>query len=53
MSSKEMYKQWQAYEQENARQLNKALAKMFLGMPIPMSYEVWSYLHEQVDEVKT
>lgn len=29
--------------------LNISLAKIFLGLPIPMSYGVWCYLHSIVD----
>ena len=28
---------------------NRALATMFLSVPIPMSYETWSFLHEIAD----
>lgn len=28
---------------------NVSLAKLFLGLPIPMTYELWCYLHSFVD----
>lgn len=28
---------------------NRALATMFLSVPIPMSYETWSFLHKIAD----
>ena len=28
---------------------NASLAKLFLGLPIPMNYELWCYLHSIVD----
>ena len=28
---------------------NVSLAKLFLGLPIPMSYELWCYLHSIVE----
>ena len=28
---------------------NKSLAKVFLSMPIPMSYETWVFLHKILD----
>lgn len=34
---------------EENRKFNVSLAKLFLGLPIPMSYELWYYLHSIVD----
>lgn len=53
MSSTELYKQWQEYAQKNAEMFNRKMAKFLLTLPIPMSYELWTYLHEYADkEVK-
>ena len=43
----EIYNKWALRE---AHLMNKELARMFLRMPIPMSYEVWCWLHEQADK---
>lgn len=30
-------------------EFNVSLAKLFLGLPIPMTYEFWCYLHSIMD----
>lgn len=34
---------------EERHNFNVSLAKLFLGLPIPMSYELWCYLHSIAD----
>lgn len=41
-------KELQHLAKENHK-FNVSLAKLFLGLPIPMSYEVWCYLHSITD----
>lgn len=41
-------KELQHLTKENHK-LNVSLAKLFLDLPIPMSYELWCYLHSICD----
>ena len=34
---------------EENHKFNVSLAKLFLGLPTPMTYELWCYLHSIVD----
>ena len=47
-SSVLLAKELQRFDKES-RKFNISLAKLFLGLPIPMTYEFWCYLHSIAD----
>ena len=45
MNAKEQYEYFQSYCAEIRTERDKGIASWLLTLPIPMSYEVWWYLH--------
>ena len=49
MSAKQCYEYYEKFLKETSRIGEEAIAKFLLKMPIPMSYELWTYLHSFID----
>ena len=45
MTAKEMYKLEREHTIEMRTKLDESMASFFLSLPMPMSYEVWWFLH--------
>lgn len=46
MDAKNQYKAYMGLVEESRGLLDKGIATFLLKLPVPMSYEVWSFLHK-------
>ena len=51
-SAKILYKQYLEERETLCTDFNIGFAKFLLSLPIPMSYEIWRYLHKFVGDLK-
>ena len=49
-SAQIQYREWEKQCEEDKRIFFWQYAKFLLSLPIPMSYELWSYLHKIIEE---
>ena len=50
MDVKDQFKNYTESIKDPSGEFRKCMATFFLGLPVPMSYEVWSYLHSILEE---
>lgn len=49
MNAKELYEMFEHETQKRRDEFRREYAKLLLSLPLPMSYEVWCYLHSITD----